>query len=274
MHLPVMRQGPGNTSLRMMRARQLAVFLLLVTSADAQNSSVARPEIQGLNVSVQQGTEIRIELGTTALIPDAKVAASYHDSLILDLPGAVYHGSPRRIPVNHAGVRAVRLWMQSEDPPLTRVVVEIDRTQQYLLSSDGKTIVLRVGPVLEGASSAVTPNTSEVVGRVSSGPSPAGRATGLGNAANALAGIFKRAPAKPAVFGSAKFPDAQPMPPAGSAPQTAQSQNPTQNAAPQTSSSVVASAAQAAEQNSFPTSPAEAAKLSDTASASNSPSER
>src|SRR5882762_6716479 len=186
----------------MMRARQLAIFLLLAPGAAAQDSPVARPEVRGVNVTAQQETEIRIELGTTALIPDAQVAATYHDSLILDLPGAVYHGLPRRVRVNRAGVRAVRLCMQSEDPPLTRVVVEMDRTLQYLLSSDGGTIVLRVGPVLEGASSAVTPNTSEVVARVSSGPSPAGRATGLGNAANTLAGIFKRGPARPAVFGS------------------------------------------------------------------------
>jgi len=254
-----------------MRARQLAVLLLLVPRVAAQDSPVARPEVRGVNVTVQQETEIRIELGTTALIPDAQVAAIYHDSLILDLPGAVYHGVPRRIRVNKAGVRAVRLWMQTEDPPLTRVVVEIDHTQQYLLSSDGKTIVLRVGPLLQGASSTATPNTSEVVGSVNPGPSPAGRATGLGNAANALAGIFKRAPAKPAVFGSAKFPDAQPMPPAGSAPQTAQSQNPTQNAAPQPSSSAAASAAQTAEQNSFPPRSVEATKPSDTASASNPP---
>src|SRR5467141_2136419 len=258
----------------MMRARQWAVFLLLVTSTAAQNSPVARPEVQGLNVSVQQGTEIRIELGTTALIPDAKVAATYHDSLILDLPGAVYHGLPRRIPVNHAGVRAVRLWMQSEDPPLTRVVVEIDRTQQYLLSSDGKTIVLRVGPVLEGASSAAAPNTSEVVGRVSSGPSPAGRATGLGNAANTLAGIFKRAPAKPAVFGSAKFPDAPPAPQSGSATQTAQPPNQTQDQASQASAGAVASTAQTAEQNPSPTDTVGAGKSPDSRSAPNPPSDQ
>ena len=258
----------------MMRARQLAVFLLLVTSADAQNSSVARPEIQGLNVSVQQGTEIRIELGTTALIPDARVAATYHDSLILDLPGAVYHGSPRRIPVNHAGVRAVRLWMQSEDPPLTRVVVEIDRTQQYLLSSDGKTIVLRVGPVLEGASSAVTPNTSEVVGRVSSGPSPAGRATGLGNAANTLAGIFKRGPARPAVFGSSKFPDTPPAPQSGSATETLQPPKQTQNPASETSAGAVASTAQTAEQSPSPADTVGAAKPPDSMSAPHPPPEQ
>ena len=258
----------------MMRARQLAVFLLLVPGVAAQDSPVAPAEVRGLNVSVQQGTEIRIELGANALIPDAQVVATYRDSLILDLPGAVYHGLPRRIQVNNAGVRAVRLWMQSEDPPLTRVVVEIDRTQQYLLSLDGTTIVLRVGPLLQGASSAATPNTSEVVGSVNSGPSPTGRATGLGNAANTLAGIFKRGPAKPTVYGDSKIRDVQPMPQAGSATRTAQSPNQTQDPASQIPTGAAASSAQTAEQNPTPTEPVGAAKPSDAVSTSNPPQEQ
>lgn len=253
----------------MIRARQLVVFLLLVPSAAAQESPVARPEVRGISITAQEGTEIRIELGTTALIPEAQVAATYHDSLILDLPGAVYHGVPRRIQVNKAGVRAVRLWMQSEDPPLTRVVVEIDRTQQYLLSSDGKAIVLRVGPLLQGASPTATPNTSEVVGSVNPGPSPAAHATGLGNAAGRLAGIFKRAPAKPTVYGNSKIPDSQPMPPAGPTTQSAQSPNQTQTPGSQTPTTTVATSAQTGVPNPSPAASSDAAKPSDSLSASN-----
>lgn len=258
----------------MIRARQLAVFLLLVPSVAAQESPVARPEVRDINITARDGTEIRIELGTTALIPEAQVAATYHDSLILDLPGAVYHGVPRRIQVNKAGVRAVRLWMQSEDPPLTRVVVEIDRTQQYLLSSDGKVIVLRVGPLLQGASATATPNTSEVVGSVNPGPSPAARATGLGSAASRVAGIFKRAPAKPTVYGNSKIPDSQPMPSPDSATQTAQSPSQTQTPASPAPATAVTSSAQTDVQNPSPTASPEAAKPSDSLSASNPPPEQ
>src|SRR5258708_13649764 len=257
----------------MMRVRQLAALLLLVPSAAAQDLPVVRPEFRGLNVSVQQESEVRIELGTTALIPDARVAATYHDSLILDWPGAVYRGVPRRIQVNNAGVRTVRLWMQSEDPALTRVVVEIDRTQQYLLSSDGKTIVLRVGPVLQGVSSSATPNTSDVVGRVNSVPSAAGRATGLGNAANTLAGIFKRGPGKPTIYGNAKIRDVQPVTQADSATQTAQSPNQTQNPSSQTPTAAGASSAQTTEQNRRPIDSSETAKALDAVRASNPPAD-
>jgi hypothetical protein len=258
----------------MIRARQLAVFLLLVPSAAAQESPVARPEVRGIDITAREGTEIRIELGTTALIPEAQVAATYHDSLILDLPGAVYHGVPRRIQVNKAGVLAVRLWMQSEDPLLTRVVVEIDRTQQYLLSSDGRAIVLRVGPLLQGASATATPNTSEVVGSVNPGPSPAARATGLGNAASRVAGIFKRGPAKPIVYGNSKIPDAQPVPPPGSATQAAQSPSQTQTPASPAPTTTVTTSAQTGVQNPPPATSPDAAKPSDSLSASNPPPEQ
>ena len=178
----------------MIRARQLAAMLLLAPIAAAQKPPVLPAEVTGVHVSDQQGTEIHIELSTTASVPEAKVIATYSDSLILDLPGAVYRGLPHRTVVHVAGVRAVRLWMQSEDPPLTRVVVEFDRTEQYLLSSDGKAVVLRVGPVLEGAWPATTPNTSEVTG--SRKANPAGRGTASANAASAIAGIFREVRAK------------------------------------------------------------------------------
>jgi hypothetical protein len=229
-----------------------------------------------VNVSDQQGTEIHIELSTSALVPEAKVIATYSDSLILDLPGAVYQGLPHRTLVNVAGVRAVRVWMQSEDPPLTRVVVEFDRAEQYLLSSDGKVVVLRIGPVLQGASPATTPNTSEVTGRRTS---PAGRGSASTNAASALAGIFRRGPGKASVSGNSKIWSGQPVPQSGSTTETAQSPNTNQNPSPprtppETPTSSVASSAPPAETNPSTSDSASAAKSEDAMSAPNPPPEQ
>jgi AMIN domain len=254
----------------MIRARRLTVFLLLAPIAAAQKPPVAPAEVTGVNVSDQQGTEIRIELSTTALVPEAKVIATYSDSLIFDLPGAVYHGLPHRMQVNIAGVRAVRLWMQSEDPPLTRVVVEFDRTEQYLVSSDGKSVVLRIGPVLQGASPGTTPNTSEVTG--SRTTSPAGRGSASTNAASAIAGIFRRGPGKPAVSGNSRVWSGQPVPQNGSAAPTSQTSSTNQNplpsqTPPETPTSTVSSSAPLAEQNPSPTDSADTAKPADATSA-------
>jgi AMIN domain len=186
----------------MQRVRLLAALLLFAPIAAAQNPPSAPTEVTGLKLSDQQESEVRIELSTTGSVPSAEVVATYRDSLVLDLPGAVYRALPRRLQVNHAGIRAVRLWMQSENPPLTRVVVEIDRAEQYVISPTANAVVLRVGPLLKGASSD-TPNAADVFG--SRKTAPAARSAATGSVAGALSGIFHRSPGKPTVFKGPKF---------------------------------------------------------------------
>jgi hypothetical protein len=256
----------------MRRARQLAAFLLLVPVAAAQNPAIAPAEVTGVVVSTLEGGETRLELSLRGSAPEGRVIAAYPDSVVLDLPGVVYRGLPRRIPVNAAGVRAVRLWMQSEDPPLTRVIVEIDRTEQYLATFDGKGIVLRVGPVLEEASARTTPAASG-----SGAASPAGRGSLSANAASALGGIFRRGPGKASVSSNTKIRNGQPMPQDGVDAQTAESSNTIQNPSlqnpPLHATGAVASSQAPADQSSVSTGSASAAKPADTISASNPPPE-
>lgn len=223
----------------------------MVPVAAAQNPMEVPAEVTGVIVSGQQGTEIRIELGMSGAVPEPKVIAAYPDSVVLDIPGAVYRGLPRRIPVNAAGVRAVRLWMQSENPPLTRVIIEIDRTEQYLVSSDGQGIALRIGPVLEGVSAKTTPSVSAASG--SRPANPAARGSASANAASALGDLFRRGPGKPSISGSSKIRDGQPVPQDGSGSQTAQSTEATKNPSAQNpqqpATDPVASAAPPPEQN-------------------------
>src|SRR5579864_9108078 len=103
----------------MIQVRTIALFLLLVPVAAAQSPAGGPAEISGVNIAEPAEAEVRVELDISGSIPEAKVVAIYPDSLILDLPGAVYRALPRRTPVNRAGIRAVRLWMQSENPPLS-----------------------------------------------------------------------------------------------------------------------------------------------------------
>ena len=208
----------------MMRARQLAAFLLFVPLASAQERGPAPAEVKGISVTTQEGAEIRIQLNVSGSAEEAKVVATYPDSLILDVDGAVYRGLPRRIPVNAAGVRAVRLWMQSEVPPLTRVVVEIDQSEKYLISSDGGTIVLRVGPSLPGAAGSTAPATSDVTGSTER-PVPAGRGSASTNAVRALEGIFRHGASKPPTYSNSKIRDGQLASLDNPGAQTAQSQN-------------------------------------------------
>ena len=175
----------------MTRARQLGALLLLAHVAFAQTSTniPAAPVVTNLSVS-GQNTEVRIEVSATAVVTSAKVTAAYGDRIALDLPGVVYNMLPRRTVVNKNGVKAVRIWQQSENPPLTRMLIELDKGMPYLLSSEGNTVVLRIGPRLR-----------EQVQRASKEPRPAerqngpvapGRTSPAVSAAQAVVGVFRR----------------------------------------------------------------------------------
>src|SRR5882757_3933108 len=183
--------------------RLAAVSLLLAPIAQGQTPPRPVTEVTGLKLSDQQENEVRIELSTRGSVPSAEVVATYRDSLVVDLPGTVYHALPRRLQINHAGVRAVRLWMQSENPPLTRIVVEIDRTEQYSISPDGNSVVLRVGSILEGAAAANTHSTAEVTG--SRRINPAARGATSTSIAGAVSAIFRVGPGKPTVYKGANI---------------------------------------------------------------------
>jgi hypothetical protein len=186
----------------MRRARQFVIFLFLAPTAAAQHRPNGPTEVTDIKVSAEQETEVRIEIGATAVLRYPEEVATYRDSLTLDLAGAIYHGLPRRIQVNHAGIRAVRLWMESENPALIRVVVEIDRVEQYVISPEANVLVLRVGPLLKGAPPD-TPNTGDVFG--SRTTTPAARGAASASVAGALSGIFHRSAGKPTVFKGPKF---------------------------------------------------------------------
>jgi AMIN domain len=194
-------QGLGDIGRKMRRGGQLAIFLFLAPIAAAQQPPNRPTEVTDIKISSVE-TEVRIEIGANAVLPNPETVATYPDSLVLDLAGSVYRGLPRRIQVNHAGIRAVRLWMETENPALTRVVVEIDRAEQYLISSEANVLVLRVGPLLKGASSD-TPTTSDVFGSRSA--TPAARGTTSTSVVGALSGIFHRSSVKPTVFKGPKF---------------------------------------------------------------------
>jgi hypothetical protein len=108
----------------MIRARQLGALLLLAHVAFAQTGAniPAAPTVTNVSVSGQD-VEVRIDVSATAVVPTANVTRAYGDRIALDLPGVLYNMSPRRILVNKNGVRAVRIWQQSENPPLTRMLI-------------------------------------------------------------------------------------------------------------------------------------------------------
>jgi hypothetical protein len=196
----------------MIRARQLGALLLLAHVAFAQTATniPAAPTVTNMSISGQD-TEVRIDVSATAAVTSAKVTAAYGDRISLDLPGVVYNMIPRRTLVDKNGVHAVRIWQQSENPPLTRMLIELDRTTPYLLSSEGNSVVLRIGAHLREQEQRASKEPAQP-SRRQGGPAPPGRTAPAVSAARAVLGVFRR-PEKPTFTSQTEnVPPVQPAP--------------------------------------------------------------
>jgi AMIN domain len=210
----------------MIRARQLGALLLLahVASAQTPTSTPVAPAVTNMSVS-GQNAEVRIDVSATAAVTSAKVTAAYGDRIAIDVPGVVYTLGPRRIQVNKNGVHAVRIWQQSENPPLTRMLIELDRATPYVLSSEGNGIVLRIGPRVREREQRASNEPSKPVGRQNA-PAATGRTSPAVSAAQAVIGVFRRTEKPTFSSQTENTPAIQPQPPSLPAPPVAQTQAP------------------------------------------------
>jgi len=180
----------------MIRARQLGALLLFAHAAFAQTATniPVVPVVTNISVSGQD-SEVRIDVSATTGVTSAKVTAVYADRIALDLPGVVYNKSARRILVNKNGVRAVRIWQQEENPPLTRMLIELDRSVPYLLSSEGNSVVLRIGSRLQEPEQRASKQPAQPASqpaRHEDDIAHTGRTSPAVSAAEAVIGVFRR----------------------------------------------------------------------------------
>jgi hypothetical protein len=158
----------------------------------AQNTAGGAAEIEQLQVK-RDGSDVTIQVVLTGAVKPTVETAINPDRLVLVLPGTISDAKQKHFPLDANGVRAVRLGLNNANPPVTRVVVDLDSAHPYTLSSDGKSITLRVQP---------TENAEVVVRHV--GPAPAASAP--------LIGVFRRKPQSPATdYSTAQAPI--PVPP-------------------------------------------------------------
>src|SRR5882762_270032 len=162
-----------------MKGTRLLLMLLLASSyGAAQSGATGAAEVEQLQVR-REGADVKIEVILTGAVRPSVETATNPDRLVLSLPGIVSDAKQKRYPLNANGVRGVRLGLNSANPPVTRVVVDLDSAHPYTLSAEGNSIVLRVQA------------TEEVHVARHDGPAPAASAP--------LVGVFRRKPPAPPV---------------------------------------------------------------------------
>ncbi len=147
-----------------MRKQLLSVFLpMLVLAASAAQTPASQPasqrnELQHVNV-VRGTDEIRIEMSARGTMAPKLTSAASPARLVVELPGTVMATGQSHINVGSADVKGVRIGMDGQHPPTTRVVVDLEHACRYELnpSADGK-LVLTLHTQPESAAVAVKPS--------------------------------------------------------------------------------------------------------------------
>jgi len=175
----------------MIRTRLPLVLLLLGSLSTAQSPAGGATEVEQLQVK-RDGADVTIQIILTGEVKPAVETATNPDRLVLVLPGTLSDAKQKHFPLDANGVRGVRMGLNSANPPVTRVVVDLKEAHSYTLSADGKAITLRVQ------------STETAAAARRNGPPPAASAP--------LMDVFHRKP-QPAASNASVAPAPIPVPP-------------------------------------------------------------
>lgn len=120
--------------------------------------ATADPGTMLRNVTILRGKmSVEVHIEASAPVKPAVMLLSQPERIVVDLAG-VGCGGGHRLAVNAGGIESVRVALFREDPPVTRVVVDLAQRHEYRLLPAGSTVILAIDfdASLTGASPAAT----------------------------------------------------------------------------------------------------------------------
>ena len=180
--MPALRQPRSRRSLRANLCAAIAVGMLVLEAAPALRSqtpsspktsaSPAANKIAAIKsfriVQEKDGPAVEI-LSTKPLVP-AIMAIKDPDRLVIDLPNARLDTQERRINVQADQITTLRANQFQENPPVTRVVVDLVAPRAYTWDAAGNRLVVHLGKNPGQPSS--SPFQSPTVASVTPAPQP------------------------------------------------------------------------------------------------------
>jgi type IV pilus assembly protein PilQ len=146
-----------------MRKQQLKAFLsllLMTAAAGAQTQS----RLNGVDV-VRGKDDIRIEMRSSGEITPKLSTLDTPARVVVDLPATVMASGKSHITVGADGVKGLRIGMDGQNPPTTRIVVDLEKACAYDLTpgSAGKLVLtLHAKDVAEAAAPKTSANETKV----------------------------------------------------------------------------------------------------------------
>jgi type IV pilus assembly protein PilQ len=149
-----------------MRKQLLTMFvplLLMAGGAAAAQTAASQPagqrsELERVSV-IQSADDVRVEISSRGTVSPKLSAMDSPARVVVDLPQTVMASGQSHINVNASGVKDVRIGMDSQIPPTTRIVVDLDKACAYELTpgAAGKMVLkLHAQETAQNASSSRT----------------------------------------------------------------------------------------------------------------------
>jgi hypothetical protein len=135
-----------------------AVCFLSPATTQAQNVlSIRRVQV------LRSGGQVEIEIeASERIVPQINVLTS-PDRLVVDFVNARPSAQLRNLSVNRTEVKSVRVGLFSSDPPVTRLVLDLNGPQPYQLFPAGRTVMLKIGGSAGAESALLRPASMPVL---------------------------------------------------------------------------------------------------------------
>ena len=114
-----------------------------VASSQVGSPSVARVQhvlVRGSGAAM----EVEIQTSGAAVAPDTQ-AITGPDRIVVDFPGALPSAELRALEVNRGALKRVRAGLFFNNPPITRVVLDLAEPQSYRVSTTQNAVVIKLG---------------------------------------------------------------------------------------------------------------------------------
>jgi hypothetical protein len=126
--------------------RRAAVYILCGAGSMAICAAQAQtiPSIRRVQV-LRGGNQVEIEIESSAPIVPQTNELGGPDRLLVDFVNARPGAELRGAPVNRPEVKDLRVGLFSADPPVTRIVIDLNGPQPYQVFPSGRTTIVKVG---------------------------------------------------------------------------------------------------------------------------------
>jgi len=93
---------------------------------------------------------MEVEIQTSGAVAPNTQAITGPDRIVVDFPGALPSAELRALTVNRGALKGVRSGLFFKDPPITRIVLDLEKAEPYRISTAQNAVVVKLG----GASAA------------------------------------------------------------------------------------------------------------------------